>query len=131
MHRLTGVKLKLQGGSAIVLHWCINSVRKGGVVSIVGVYGPTFNAIPIGNALNKGLTLRMNQASVKRHLPRLIEHIQAGRIKPSDVITHRVPLEEVSEAYHIFSSKLDNCIKTVLVPPRERGARQEKVALAA
>jgi threonine dehydrogenase-like Zn-dependent dehydrogenase len=117
-HRLTGVKLKLQGGSAIVLHWCINSVRKGGVVSIVGVYGPTFNAIPIGNAINKGLTLRMNQASVKRHLPRLIEHIQAGRIKPSDVITHRVPLEEVSDAYHLFSSKLDNCIKTVLVPPR-------------
>lgn len=119
---LLGVKLKLQGGSATVLHWCINSVRKGGRVSIVGVYGPTFNAIPIGNAVNKGLTLRMNQASVKRHLPRLIEHIQAGRIKPSEVITHRVPLEEVSDAYHIFSSKLDNCIKTVLVPPRAMSA---------
>lgn len=115
---LTGVKLKLQAGAATVLHWAINSVRKGGVVSIVGVYGPTFNAFPIGNAVNKGLTLRMNQASVKRHLPRLIEHIQAGRISPRDVITHRVPLEEVAEAYHLFSSKLDNCIKTVLVPPR-------------
>ena len=117
-HSLTGVKFKLQGGAATVLHWCINCVRKGGNVSIVGVYGPTFNAIPIGNAVNKGLTLRMNQASVKRHLPRLIEHIQAGRIKPSDIITHRVPLEEVADADHIFSSKLDNCIKTVLVPPR-------------
>ncbi len=117
-HSLTGIKLKLQGGAATVLHWCINCVRKGGRVSIVGVYGPTFNAIPIGNAVNKGLTLRMNQASVKRHLPRLIEHIQAGRIKPSEIITHRVPLEEVSDAYHIFSSKLDNCIKTVLIPPR-------------
>ena len=73
---------KLQAGAATVLHWAINSVRKGGTVSIVGVYGPTFNAVPIGNAVNKGLTLRMNQASVKRHLPRLIEHIQAGRIKP-------------------------------------------------
>ena len=117
---LTGIKLKLQGGSATVLHWCINSVRKGGKVSIVGVYGPTFNAIPIGNAVNKGLTLRMNQTSVKRHLPRLIEHIQAGRIKPSEVITHRMPLEEVADAYHMFSSKLDNCIKTVLVPPGSR-----------
>ena len=115
---LTGIKLKLQGGSATVLHWCINSVRKGGKVSIVGVYGPTFNAIPIGNAVNKGLTLRMNQVSVKRHLPWLIEHIRAGRIKPSEVITHRMPLEEVADAYHMFSSKLDNCIKTVLVPPR-------------
>ncbi|RYZ13062.1 MAG: glutathione-dependent formaldehyde dehydrogenase [Comamonadaceae bacterium] len=113
---LLGVRLKLQGGAATVLHWCINSVRKGGNVSIVGVYGPTFNAVPIGNAVNKGLTLRMNQASVKRHLPRLIEHIQAGRIEPRKIITHRVPLSEVSDAYHIFSSKLDDCIKTVLVP---------------
>jgi threonine dehydrogenase-like Zn-dependent dehydrogenase len=117
---LTGVKLKLQGGAATVLHWAINSVRKGGHVSIVGVYGPTFNAIPIGNALNKGLTLRMNQASVKRHLPKLIEHIQAGRIRPSEVITHRLPLEEVAEGYHLFSSKLDNCIKVVLLPPSAR-----------
>ena len=114
---LTGVKLKLQAGAATALHWAINSVRKGGRVSIVGVYGPTFNAIPIGNAVNKGLTLRMNQASVKRHLPRLIEHIQSGRVDPKQVITHRVPLEEVAEAYEIFSRKLDNCIKTVLLPP--------------
>lgn len=120
IQQLTGVHLKLQAGSATALHWAINSVRKGGVVSIVGVYGPTFNAIPIGNALNKGLTLRMNQASVKRHLPRLIEHIKEGRIEPRQIITHRVPLEEVSDAYHIFSSKLDNCIKTVLVPPSAR-----------
>ncbi len=114
---LTGLKLKLQAGAATALHWAINSVRKGGTVSIVGVYGPTFNAVPIGNAINKGLTLRMNQASVKRHLPRLIEHIQAGHIKPSEIITHRIPLEEIADAYHIFSSKLDHCIKPVLIPP--------------
>jgi len=116
MQWLTGRMLKLQAGAATALHWCINSVRKGGVVSIVGVYGPTFNAVPIGNAINKGLTLRMNQASVKRHLPRLIEHIQAGRVQPHKIITHRAPLEDVADAYHIFSSKLDKCIKTVLVP---------------
>jgi threonine dehydrogenase-like Zn-dependent dehydrogenase len=117
LQTLTGSKLKLQAGSATALHWAINSVRKGGTVSIVGVYGPTFNAVPIGNALNKGLTLRMNQASVKRHLPRMIEHIQAGRVDPKQIITHRMPLEEVGDAYHIFSSKLDNCIKTVLTMP--------------
>lgn len=116
LQHLTGVKLKLQAGAATVLHWCINSVRKGGTVSIVGVYGPTFNMVPIGNAVNKGLTLRMNQASVKRHLPRLIEHVQAGRLKPSEIITHRFPLDAISDAYHIFSSKLDNCIKPVLLP---------------
>ena len=116
LQSLTGVKLKLQGGAATVLHWAINSVRKGGTVSVVGVYGPTFNAVPFGNAVNKGLTLRMNQAAVKRHLPRLIEHIQAGRIEPRKVITHRFRLEEVADAYHLFSSKLDNCIKPVLLP---------------
>lgn len=115
---LSGRYLKLQAGAATAVHWAINSVRKGGVVSIVGVYGPTFNAVPLGNAINKGLTLRMNQASVRRHLPRLIEHIEAGRLRPRDIITHRLPLQEVSEAYHLFSSKLDHCIKTVLVPPR-------------
>ena len=116
--RLTGLTLKLQGGAATPLVWAIDAVRKGGVVSIVGVYGPTFNMIPIGDAINKGLTLRMNQASVKRNLPRLIEHIEAGRINPKDVITHRIPLEEISEAYHIFSSKLDGCIKPMIIPPR-------------
>jgi threonine dehydrogenase-like Zn-dependent dehydrogenase len=120
LQQLTGRYLKLQAGAATVLHWAINSVRKGGTVSIVGVYGPTGNMVPIGNVVNKGLTVRANQASVKRHLPRLIEHIQAGRLKPSEIITHRIPLEDVADAYHIFSSKLDNCIKPVLLPPAAR-----------
>lgn len=116
LQTLTGKKMLMQAGAATALHWAINSVRKGGNVSIVGVYGPTFNAVPIGNAVNKGLTLRMNQASVKRHLPRLIEHIQEGRISPREVISHRIPLEEVAEGYHIFNNKLDGCIKPVLIP---------------
>src|SRR5688572_20148820 len=111
MQTVTGRKMMLQAGSATALHWAINSVKKGGVVSIVGVYGPTGNMIPIGNVLNKGLTIRANQASVKRLLPRLIEHVQAGRLSPKEMITHRIPLEEISDAYHIFSRKLDNCIK--------------------
>ena len=115
---ILGVKMKIQSGSAVALQWAINSVRKGGTVSVVGVYGPTANLVPIGNAVNKGITIRGNQASVKRHIPHLIEHIRAGRIKPSEIISHRVPLEEVSDAYHLFSSKLDNCIKPVLIPPR-------------
>jgi threonine dehydrogenase-like Zn-dependent dehydrogenase len=117
LQTITGRKLMLQAGSATALHWAINSVKKGGIVSIVGVYGPTDNLIPIGNVVNKGITIRANQASVKRLLPRLIEHVQAGRIDPKSIITHRIPLEEVAEAYHIFSAKRDNCIKTVLIPP--------------
>jgi threonine dehydrogenase-like Zn-dependent dehydrogenase len=120
MQTLLGRKMLLQGGSATALHWAINSVKKGGIVSIVGVYGPIDTLIPIGNVVNKGLTIRANQASVKRLLPRLIEHVQAGRINPKGLITHRVPLEEVSDAYHIFSAKLDNCIKPILIPPSAR-----------
>lgn len=117
---LLGKKLKLEAGSSIPLHWAINSVKKGGIVSIVGVYGPTGNMIPIGNVLNKGLTVRANQASVKRLLPRLIEHVREGRINPKELITHRVPLEDVGDAYHMFSAKLDECIKPVLYPNRGR-----------
>lgn len=118
INTLTGRKLLLQGGSTTALHWAINGVKKGGIVSIVGVYGPIDSLIPIGNVVNKGITIRANQASVKRLLPRLIDHVQSGVLNPKGLITHRIPLEEVSDAYHIFSSKLDNCIKTVLVPPR-------------
>lgn len=120
MQTITGRKMLLQAGSATALHWAINSVKKGGIVSVVGVYGPTDNLVPIGNVVNKGLTIRANQASVKRLLPRLIEHVQAGRLNPKGIISHRIPLEEISEAYHIFSTKLDNCIKPILIPPTAR-----------
>jgi threonine dehydrogenase-like Zn-dependent dehydrogenase len=113
---ITGKKLMLQSGASTALHWAINSVRKGGTVSIVGVYGPTGNLAPIGNVVNKGITIRANQASVKRLLPRLIDHIRNGYLDPKAIITHKVPLAEVADAYHIFSAKLDNCIKTVLIP---------------
>lgn len=120
LQTITGRKLMLQAGSATALHWAINSVKKGGIVSIVGVYGPTDNLIPIGNVVNKGITIRANQASVKRLLPRLIEHIKNGVVSPKEIVTHRVPLEEVSDAYHIFSAKRDNCIKPILIPPSAR-----------
>lgn len=120
MNTLLGRKLLLQGGSTTALHWAINSVKKGGIVSIVGVYGPTNALVPIGNVVNKGITIRANQASVKKHLPKLIDHIKNGVLNPKEMITHRIPLEEVAEGYHIFSSKLDNCIKPVLIPPSAR-----------
>ncbi|WP_277982031.1 hypothetical protein [Sphingomonas phyllosphaerae] len=94
----------------------INAAKMGGIVSVVGVYGPTGNMVPIGNVVNKGITIRANQASVKRLLPRLIEHVRAGRIDPKALITHRVPLSDVACAYHLFANKLDSCIKPVLVP---------------
>jgi threonine dehydrogenase-like Zn-dependent dehydrogenase len=115
---ITGKKLLLQAGSATAFHWAINSVKKGGVVSVIGVYGPPWNIAPIGSLMNKGITVRGNQASVKRLLPKLIDHVMAGRLNPKGLISHRVPLEYVSDAYRMFSSKLDNIIKPLLIPPR-------------
>lgn len=117
---LTGRQLLVQGGSSTALYWAIDSVKKGGIVSIVGVYGPTVNFIPIGNVVNKGITIRANQASVKRLLPRLIEHIKTGVLNPKAIISHRIPLEDISDAYRLFSLKLDNCIKPILIPPAAR-----------
>ena len=117
MNTLLGRKLLLQGGSTTALHWAINAVKKGGIVSIVGVYGPSNALVPIGNVVNKGITIRANQAAVKRNLPRLIEHVKNGILRPRDLITHHIPLEDIADAYHIFSRKLDNCIKPVLIPP--------------
>lgn len=120
MATIAGRKTLMMGGAPTALQWAINSVKKGGIVSIVGVYGPIGTMVPIGNVVNKGITIRANQASVKRLLPRLISHIESGVLDPKGIITHRVPLEEVADAYRIFSNKLDNCIKTILIPPSAR-----------
>jgi threonine dehydrogenase-like Zn-dependent dehydrogenase len=116
IQHVTAAKFKLQAGSPAALNWAIDGVRKAGTVSVLGAYGPLFSAVKFGDALNKGLTLRMNQAPAKRQWPRLLEHIENGYFTPSDIITHRIPLEHISEGYHLFSAKLDDCIKTVVVP---------------
>lgn len=117
LQTITGRKLLIQAGSATALHWAINAVKKGGIVSVVGVYGPTDNLVPIGNVVNKGITIRAGQASVKRLLPKMLEHVQNGVFSPKELITHRIPMEEVADAYRMFSEKLDNIIKPVLIPP--------------
>ncbi|MBV9495385.1 MAG: glutathione-dependent formaldehyde dehydrogenase [Acidobacteria bacterium] len=116
LQTFTGLKIKLQAGAATALVWAINSVRKAGTISVVGVYGPTFNLVPIGNVVNKGLTVRANQCSVKRHLPRLFEHVREGRIDPKAIITHRYALDEIAEAYEVFTGKREECIKPVVLP---------------
>lgn len=113
---ITSAKLKLQGGSPVALNWAIDSVRKGGNISVMGAYGPLFSAVKFGDAMNKGLTIRTNQAPVKRQWPRLLEHVRNGHLKPSEIVTHRIPLEHIEEGYHMFSAKLDGCIKTLVVP---------------
>jgi threonine dehydrogenase-like Zn-dependent dehydrogenase len=116
IQQVTSTKLKLQGGSPTALNWAIDSVRKGGTVSVAGAYGPVFSAVKFGDAMNKGLTLRMNQTPVKRQWPRLFEHIRNGYFSPADIVTHRIPLEHIADGYHLFSAKLDDCIKVLVQP---------------
>lgn len=116
LQHITASKLKLQGGSPIALNWAIDCARKGGTISVMGAYGPLFSAVKFGDAMNKGLTIHTNQCPVKRQWPRLFEHVRNGYLTPSDIVTHRIPLEHIAEGYHLFSSKLDGIIKPLVVP---------------
>lgn len=99
-----------------VLRQAIQSCRNFGIVSIIGVYGGFLDNIPMGSAINRGLTFRMAQTPVQRYLPKLLERIERGEINPSFVITHTATLEEGPELYKTFRDKKDGCIKVVLKP---------------
>jgi threonine dehydrogenase-like Zn-dependent dehydrogenase len=98
------------------LRQAINSCRKGGTVSVPGVYGGFLDKFPFGAAFNKGLTIKMGQTHVHRYLRPLLERISKGEIDPSFIITHRMRLDEAPQGYEIFKHKQDNCIKVVLQP---------------
>ncbi|HEX6939842.1 MAG TPA: zinc-dependent alcohol dehydrogenase [Longimicrobiales bacterium] len=116
LHTFLGRRAMLEAGAATVIAWAIDSVRKGGNVVLIGVYGPPWNLIPIGTAMNKNLTLRMGQCNVKRYMPHLLEHIREGRIDARRIISHRLPLDEAPWAYAMFAGKLEGCRKVVLYP---------------
>ncbi len=90
--------------------------RKGGTVSIPGVYGGFSDKFPLGALMNKGLTIKTGQTHVHKYVPKLLDLIRAGRIDPSFVVTHRLPLSQASEAYAMFREKRDGCVKVVLDP---------------
>jgi threonine dehydrogenase-like Zn-dependent dehydrogenase len=98
------------------LRQAIHCCRKGGTVSIPGVYGGYLDKVPFGAAFSKGLTLKMGQTHVHRYIPILMDRIQRGEIDPSYVITHRVRLQDAPAAYKTFRDKEDGCIKVVLKP---------------
>ena len=108
--------VRLETDRPHVLREAIQACRKGGVVSIPGVYGGFLDKVPFGAAFNKGLTLKMGQTHVQRYMRPLLERIERGAIDPSFVITHRPPLADAPHAYDIFKRKEDNCIKIVLRP---------------
>jgi S-(hydroxymethyl)glutathione dehydrogenase / alcohol dehydrogenase len=111
-----GNVIHAQMGSIGALRTAIKAVRRGGVVSIVGVYGMSYDNFPLGQLFDKGITLRMGQACVHRYADELLQLVVDGKLKADDIITHRLPLSEAPHAYKIFRDKQDHCVKVVLKP---------------
>jgi threonine dehydrogenase-like Zn-dependent dehydrogenase len=107
------------------LRQAINCCRKGGIVSIPGVYGGWLDKFPLGAAFAKGLTLKMGQTHMHRYMPKLLERIERGEIDPSGIITHRMTLDDAPAMYRTFRDKRDSCIKVVLTP--QQGANNGRV----
>ena len=106
----------LETGRPHALREAIFACRKGGVLSVAGVFGGFIDKIPMGAAFNKGLTWKMGQTHVHRYLQPLLETIQTGDVDPSLIITHRMTLDEAPEGYKTFRDKHDGCVKVVLTP---------------
>ncbi|SFM16464.1 alcohol dehydrogenase [Nitrosomonas communis] len=119
-HRSTAEKVMnvvhMEKGTMKVLESCLAAVRRGGTVSVVGVYGSPYDNFPLYKWFDKGIKLRGGQALVQNYIDLLLEMVVNGKVVLDDVITHKVPLSEASHMYKIFNDKDDNCVKVVLKP---------------
>jgi threonine dehydrogenase-like Zn-dependent dehydrogenase len=98
------------------LRQAITCCRNGGVVSVIGVYGGFVDKFPMGSVMNRSLTIRSGQCHVQKYMKPLLEHIEAGRIDPTFIITHRLGLDDAPNGYDTFKHKEDDCVKVVLTP---------------
>ena len=108
--------VNLEKGSCEVIEMCIEAVRRGGNISVVGVYGSNYDNFPIHQIFEKGLNMRFGQAYVQKYIDELFGIVQEGKVTLNDIITHRLPLSDASRAYDMFKKKEDDCVKVVLTP---------------
>ncbi|UTH38741.1 glutathione-dependent formaldehyde dehydrogenase [Pseudomonas sp. KHPS1] len=108
--------LKLEASSGVALRQCIAAVRRGGTVSVPGVYAGFIHGFLFGDAFDKGLTFKMGQTHVHPLLPTLLQHVLEGELRPEIIISHRLPLAEAAEGYRIFESRKEECRKVILRP---------------
>lgn len=104
-----------QAGTIRVIDACASAVRRGGVISIVGVYATRYN-FPFGQIFDKGVFLKMGQAPVHKYIDHLIQLVKEKKVILDDIVTHVLPLEKAPHAYEIFCNKEDNCLKVILKP---------------
>jgi threonine dehydrogenase-like Zn-dependent dehydrogenase len=108
--------VKLEGSSGAALRQAMAATRRGGIVSVPGVYAGWIHAFLFGDAFEKGLTLKGGQTHAQAFMPELLEHISRGRLTPDAIITHRLALAEAARGYEIFEKKQEDCRKDDLVP---------------
>lgn len=108
--------LKLQGGSKSAIEISTQAVRKGGTVVMVGVYGARYNMFPLGDFFSKNITLKMGQCPAQAYTKPLLKLIEKGKFDATDIITHKLSLDQGAHAYEIFDKKQDECIKVILKP---------------
>ena len=106
----------LEKGSDKVLLACLSAVRRGGYVTVLGVFATSFDNFPVGQFFDKGITLRGGQAPAHKHIDKLLQHVVKGEVKLHDIISHTLPLSQAPHGYDIFRHKKDNCTKVVLKP---------------
>lgn len=107
---------RIEADRPIALRQAIQACRKGGTVSVPGVYAGFDDKIPMGSFMNKALAMKTGQTHMKRFMQPLLEKVENGDIDPSFVISHRVPIDQAPQMYKIFRDKQDNCTKVVLDP---------------
>ncbi len=110
------LELKLETSTGTAIRQCIAVTRRGGIVSIPGVYVGFMHAFLLGDAFDKGLTLRMGQTHVQKYLPGVLSLIELGHLRPQEIITHRMSLEDAAQGYDVFDRKREQCRKVVLKP---------------
>lgn len=108
--------LRLESDRPNVLRQAIMACRKGGTISVVGVYSGLVDKLPLGAAMNKGLTLRMGQQDGHKYLPRVLEAMQNRTLDPTYLVTHRIPLERIDDGFGMFCDKADECMKVLVMP---------------
>jgi alcohol dehydrogenase len=118
--RTVGEKIKavinFEKGTSKVLENCFKAARRGGVVTVVGVYGSPYDNFPVHTLFDKALRVQFGQAPVHKYINELFELTLNGKVVLNDIISHRLPLEKASHAYDIFKKKQDDCVKVVLRP---------------
>lgn len=116
LERIHDIAIKHQAGSLEVIHQAMTSVRRGGFLSVVGIYTTEYDNFPLGQLQDKGVGLWAGQAPVHNYIDQLLQLVEAGKVKTDDIITHTLPLDQAPHGYDIFNKKEDNCVKIVLKP---------------